>query len=91
MAVLVNSTDPRGPKAVALVAADILGTTPWTTFLDDRGRVSYAVPSSTPGLTYRVTASDCDCNDRAYRGTRCKHMLAAALHAQYDLEQEPVF
>ncbi len=92
VSLLVNRTDPRGPKAVALVAADVLGEMPWTTYLDDHGQVSFAVPSSTPGLAYRVTATDCGCADHQYRRTVCKHQLAARLRLDYvRTEQEPAF
>jgi len=84
---IVPESEVRGPKAVQLAAADILGTAPFVTYLDG----SFDVPSSTPGRTYRVTAATCECADHTYRASVCKHMWAARLRAEYDLQREPVF
>jgi hypothetical protein len=89
--VSISVSDARGPKAVALVAADILGSAPWTTYLDERGYVSFAIPASSAGRTYRVTASSCECADHVYRASVCKHQWAARLRLAYDLEREPAF
>ena len=79
--VLVSPTNPRGPKAVALVLAD-----EWTCFLDADGRRSWRVPSaSKPGLHYRVSDNGCTCPDLKYRPWLvCKHILAVRLHLELE-------
>ena len=85
--ILIVTTDQRGPKAVALAAGDILGTSPWISYLDG----SFDIPASSAGRTYRVTASTCECADHVYRRSVCKHQWAARLRLAYDLEREPAF
>ena len=82
MPVRVSSNDSRGPQAVALVVADA-----WKRFIDRAGRVSFSVPSSTPGRYYRTSDNGCTCPDLKYRPwVVCKHMLAVRL--QLELDQE---
>lgn len=79
--VLINATDPRGPKAVAL-AAD---AAQWLKCRTTDGRKAYGIPSSVPGRYYLVTRYTCDCYDA--RRHECKHQLAVRLHCEYVAEQ----
>lgn len=36
------------------------------------------------GTTYRISASECGCNDILYRHLSCKHQIAAAIYLQVD-------
>lgn len=79
---MMNSTDPRGPKAVA-IATD---AGQWLKCRTTDGRKAYGIPAaSEPGRYYLVTRTSCDCYD-AQRRT-CKHMLAVQLHCELMAEQ----
>lgn len=96
MAVLVSSTDPRGPKAVAIAT----NAGQWLKFRGRDGSKAYGVPSQCrPGIYYLTTASTCTCEDfhrhglsRARVGIggshhQCKHILAVRLHVELLAEQ----
>jgi len=85
MSILVDSTDPRGPKAVAL-AAD---SGQWLKCRDHHGRKAYGIPSSTGrGAYHLATRTSCTCKDFRYgHGRRCKHVLAVELHVALVAEQ----
>jgi hypothetical protein len=71
VAVLVDSNDPRGPQAVALVVEDR-----WKRHFDTvTRRVCFDVPSSRPGRNYRTTADG------------CKHMLAVRMQLELDEQE----
>jgi hypothetical protein len=83
MTTVAPAANPRGSKAVAIVATD-----KWKFFRDAEGRPSWSIPSSRQrGLFYRVTDNGCTCPDLRYRPwLACKHMLAVRL--QLELDQE---
>jgi len=85
MSILVDSTDPRGPKAVAL-AAD---SGQWLRCRDHAGRKAYGIPSSTGrGAYHLATRTSCTCKDFLYgRGRHCKHVLAVELVVQLAKER----
>jgi predicted nucleic acid-binding Zn finger protein len=80
------STDPRGPKAVAL-ATD---AGQWIKCRTRDGRKAYGIPSSTDAGHYYLTGRNfCTCPARMHRpGEDCKHMLAVQLHVDLVAEQE---
>ena len=83
MAVLVNSTDPRGPKAVA-IATD---SGQWLKVRMKDGRKAYGIRSSAdPNEVYFVTRHSCTCYDGQRR--TCKHQLAVQLHCELAAEQQ---
>ena len=94
MAVLVNSTERRGERAlefaVAAHAARLACDEDWKFFTDAEGRRSFTIPSSRgKGRFYRVTADGCTCPDLKYRPwTVCKHMLAVRLQLELDAEEQ---
>lgn len=74
VSILIDPSDARGPKAVALAAQ----------MLASRDRVhtlrGYRMPSSSdPRRSYVTTATSCQCADFRYRGRDCYHALAAQL------------
>jgi hypothetical protein len=81
MAVLVNSTDPRGPKAVA-IATD---AGQWLKCRTRDGRKAYGIRSSDGSHYYLVTRDSCTCYDA--RRHDCKHILAVRLHCEFVARQ----
>jgi hypothetical protein len=79
---MMNETDPRGPKAVAL-ATD---AGQWLPCRDNYGRKIYGIRSSRDANhVYFVTRTSCTCYDA--RRHECKHMLAVRLHCELMAEQ----
>jgi hypothetical protein len=79
------STDPRGPKAVA-IATD---AGQWLKCRTKDGRKAYGIPSSKgDGHYYLVTRTSCTCYDGGRR--TCKHQIAVQLHCDLMAAQEPV-
>src|SRR5215213_4685369 len=73
----VSSADPRGRKALALLAR----APTWTFGTRKADGLPFAiVPASQPGATYFTSALGCTCPDHRERGGECKHMRALALY-----------
>lgn len=83
----MSTTDPRGPKAVAL-ATD---AGQWIKCTDRYGNKAYGIPSSQPNRYYLTTRESCTCPAFEFgRGRDCKHIVAVRLHCDYVREQEQV-
>ena len=77
MTITVSTTDPRSPKALAVLeTADR-----WQRgHLKGSGRSFFAVPSSAdPTRLYLADARECSCPDFRHRAQCCKHILAVRL------------
>jgi predicted nucleic acid-binding Zn finger protein len=73
------STDPRGPKAVA-IATD---AGQWLKCRLADGRKAYGIRSSEGDRYYLTTRTWCTCPARMHRPAEdCKHMLAVQLHVE---------
>jgi predicted nucleic acid-binding Zn finger protein len=83
MSILVSETDPRGPKAIALVTDN----GQWLKCHTRDGRKAYGVPSQRiEGRYYLTTLHSCTCKDFLYRGGPCKHVLAVKLRVELERE-----
>ena len=81
--VFVPATDPRGPKAIALVT----DSGQWLKCHDRADRKAYGVPSQRIADRYYLTTrTSCTCKDFAYRGGPCKHVLAVRLKVELERE-----
>ena len=81
--ITLPSTDPRGPKAVA-IATD---AGQWLRCRTRDGRKAYGIRSSRDANhVYLVTRTSCTCYDGQRR--ECKHQLAVQLHCELVAEQE---
>jgi len=81
--VLLPSTDPRGPKAVA-IAAD---AGQWLKIRTANGAKYYGIRSSRHSdEIYFVTRTSCTCYDGQRR--ECKHQLAVQLHCDLVAERD---
>jgi|SRR5215471_16546456 len=84
--VLLPSTDPRGPKAVA-IATD---AGQWLKCRTSDGRKAYGIRSSVNrDEVYFVTRTSCTCYDGRRR--TCKHQLAVQLHCELVAERCPSY
>ena len=74
---MIDSEDPRFARALAL--ADASGS--WLKLRDQAGHcIAVGIPSSKPGLHYRVTRTTCECEDQQrHPHLTCKHRLALAI------------
>jgi|SRR5215469_12180831 len=80
--VLLPSTDPRGPKAVA-IATD---AGQWLKVRTSDGRKAYGIRSSRDSdEIYFVTRTSCTCYDGQRR--TCKHQIAVQLHCELVAER----
>ena len=80
--ITLPSTDPRGPKAVA-IATD---AGQWLRCRTRDGRKAYGIRSSRDANhVYFVTRSSCTCYDGQRR--TCKHQIAVQLHCELVTEQ----
>jgi uncharacterized Zn finger protein len=76
MTIQVSTTDARTAKALA-----ILETAPsWLKITSKANGRRYYVVSGSNGALYWTNLVECTCPDHARRGTRCKHIIAVALH-----------
>jgi uncharacterized Zn finger protein len=72
----VSTTDPRTARALELLS----GADRWLKITSKaNGRRYYVVPGS-DGALYWANLVECTCPDHTRRGTRCKHIIAVALH-----------
>ena len=80
--ITLPSTDPRGPKAVA-IATD---AGQWLRCRTRDGQKAYGIRSSRDANhVYLVTRTSCTCYDGQRR--ECKHQLAVQLHRDLVAEQ----